>query len=350
MSGPRDDPKVSLVLATYNRAGRLARLLDDVETQTLAPEAFEVVVCVDGSTDDTEEVLAAWASRAPFHLSVQVQSNQGQARARHEAIQRAAGQRVLMVDDDMELAPGLLEAHLRAAGADPARAVVLGRIRPEPGWRRRPLHEAVREHSLADSRRSGERVLNASSLLGGNVSMPRALYLAVGGFDSSLRLDEDRELGLRLERAGGVFVYDEDAWTVHRSDVGTYEQWEARQYEYGRSAVRIWEKHGRDPYVHPLRNFVNGSRANHVVVRLLAPRDRSARAGTRLLRRLGDGLARLRLLRLGIATHKAIVAVQYHVGVRHALGSWKALLAAADTFRRDPEGPPGPTGRGATKP
>lgn len=345
-------PDISVVLPTYNRAGRLSRLLGDLERQTLAPTAFEVVVWVDGSTDETGEVVDAWRERAAFALRVHEGPNRGQATARHEAILRAAGPRVLMVDDDMELAPVLLEAHLRAAVGDPGRAIVVGRIHPAAGWRRRPLHEVVREHSLDDGhrpRRGSGAGLDASAMLGGNVSVPRALYLAVGGFDLSLRLDEDRDLALRLERAGGVFVRAGDAWTVHHSDVGGYGQWEARQREYGRAAVRIWAKHGRDPFAHPLRNFVNGSRANRLAVRLLARDDRSARAGAFVLRSAGEALFRLGLLTPAIATHKAIQAVQYHVGVRQELGSWRGLRAAAAAFRADPDRPEGPTGQGTCR-
>ena len=86
----------------------------------------------------------------------------------------------------------------------------------------------------------------------GNVSMPRALYFRAGGFDPTMPLDEDRDLGVRLERAGGVLIFGKDAWAVHRSDMGSYEAWERQQYEYGIVAVRMWEKYGRDLYLHPL--------------------------------------------------------------------------------------------------
>ena len=67
---------VSLVIATYNHARFLGEALDSAVAQTL--EGVEVVVVDDGSTDDTEAVLARYGGR----LRVIRQSNRGLAAAR----------------------------------------------------------------------------------------------------------------------------------------------------------------------------------------------------------------------------------------------------------------------------
>jgi glycosyltransferase involved in cell wall biosynthesis len=335
-------PEISLVIATYDRAGPLARVLEDVERQTLDASAFEVVVCVDGSTDTTAQVLQAWTERARFRLVTLQQENRGQARARDNAIRHAAGARIAIVDDDMELSESFLEEHLRAAAHDPERLVVLGKITADDAPEGKPLYEALRdEHMLRGHPQfeSGAKSVDARGFATGNVSMPRTLYDAAGGFDPAMRLDEDRDLGVRLERAGGRLVFAKDARAVHRSDMGSYEVWERQQYEYGAVAVRIWEKYARDPYVHPLRNFVEGSVANHVAVRLLSRWDWSARAGSRVLRRTGECLDRTGMHKPALATHKAILAIQYHLGVKHGLGSWSALLAAARDFEQSANRP-----------
>jgi glycosyltransferase involved in cell wall biosynthesis len=347
-----EQKRISLIIATYNRAKPLERLLGDMARQTLPREAFEVVVCVDGSTDGTGEVLERLRTTAPFPLVALYQENQGQSVARHQAIIHASGQRVVVVDDDMELSPGFLQAHLDAAQSDPSRVVVIGKVVPESGWQRKPLYEAVREHSmmlLHERLETGAQAPSATAFVTQNVSMPRRLYLDVGGFDASLRLDEDRELGMRLERAGGLLVFSPEASAVHRSDVGSYDKWEQRQYEYGKFAVQIWEKYGRDPYLHPLRNLINGNPANRAAVNLLSRWDWAAKRGSRFLRELGERLANAGLLTPGLATHKAILAVQYHLGVKHALGSWTSLRNEADAFKKDPHRPHEPTGRGTTR-
>ena len=56
-------PLVSVVLATYNRAYVLEDTLRMVLAQTLGD--FELIVCDDGSTDETPTVMAEWATRDP---------------------------------------------------------------------------------------------------------------------------------------------------------------------------------------------------------------------------------------------------------------------------------------------
>ena len=52
-------PKVSVVIATYNRAGLLGETLDTVRQQEF--EDFEVIVVDDGSTGDTKKCCAPTA-------------------------------------------------------------------------------------------------------------------------------------------------------------------------------------------------------------------------------------------------------------------------------------------------
>jgi glycosyltransferase involved in cell wall biosynthesis len=46
---PRVPPEVSVVVATRNRSGRLAALLDSLKRQTLERDRFEVIVVDDAS-------------------------------------------------------------------------------------------------------------------------------------------------------------------------------------------------------------------------------------------------------------------------------------------------------------
>src|SRR5438270_1068769 len=57
------EPLVSVVVSTYNRPDRLARLLSALCAQTLPRAAFEVVVVDNGSGPETGAVLARESSR-----------------------------------------------------------------------------------------------------------------------------------------------------------------------------------------------------------------------------------------------------------------------------------------------
>jgi hypothetical protein len=63
----------SIAMATYNGARFLREQLSSLAEQTVLPA--ELVVCDDGSRDETLAILAAFATRAPF--AVRVESNPG---------------------------------------------------------------------------------------------------------------------------------------------------------------------------------------------------------------------------------------------------------------------------------
>jgi glycosyltransferase involved in cell wall biosynthesis len=281
-----------------------------------------------------------------FPLRYEFQQNAGQSVARHRAIISATTPWICVVDDDMDLLPEFVAEHLIALRAGTSKTVVIGRVIPEEGWENAPLYEAVRtSHMLAwhELLADGSREPWGHTLVTQNVSFAREFYLAVGGFDERLRLGEDSELGLRFEFAGARFVFGDKAAAIHRSRVGSYDAWLRRSVEYGRVGVYIYEKLGRDTRAHPLRNLVNGSRLNAAAVYLLCWSDPVARAGIGALRRTGNGLRHIRLAQPAIATHKAILALGFHLGVKSALGSWGRVLQAKRAFASAADAPRDPT-------
>jgi glycosyltransferase involved in cell wall biosynthesis len=344
-------PVIAVVLATYNRARPLEHLLQALERQTIARDAWEVVVVVDGSKDDSEGVLARWVARGTLPLQFLVQNNAGQSVARHNGILHSSAEHVIVIDDDMEVCREFVEEHLAASRKAPGKVVVIGKVVPEKTFMKKPLFTAVGEHHLLllhARLEQGEQPPTATAFVTQNVSFPRRLYLDRGGFDASLRLDEDRELGIRLERAGAMFVFAPKAWAIHHSDVGSYEKWSRRHYEYGKYALQVWEKHGQSPLLHPLRNYVDGSRLNRLLVTIVCAGDVRSKVAESALRWMGNTLQRLEIFEPAIYTHKAIQAVRYHQGLRDALGSWGSLRRMEGEYVASPDRPRKPTGAGAT--
>ena len=249
-------PRVSVVLATYNRLPILLRLLEQLGKQTLPGREFEVVVVDDGSKVPVAPQVEQL--KTPYKLTVVAQKNAGAAAARHRGVVEARGEILVLLDDDMQLPDTFLEEHLRwHTGEVPT--CVLGRYRSDPDIEKMPLFErwyALRWEAWADEFARGWQP-TGMSLCTGNVSMRRQDYLDVGGFDLKLDRSEDAELGLKLEAHGVRLVYSEDAFTWHGSDHTAPEVWMRRAFRYGICDTRISRMHPRPPHADPWRFWFN---------------------------------------------------------------------------------------------
>ena len=338
-------PKLAIVAATYKRPGALATLLGSLRTQRLGADVFEVCIVVDGIDEYEHEyrrVLEDTKARSGFRLTYAFQSNAGPSVARNQAIGLTSAPWLCIVDDDMDLAPTFLEAHLEALQAGGEDTVVIGRVVPEDGWEWQPLYEAMRTKGMLkmhEALATGLRSPEPAAFVTQNVSLSRRMYQDVGKLDEQLRLAEDTELGFRLQFAGARFVFEPRASAVHRSRIGSYEGWLSRQLQYGKTAIQIYEKLGRDPAAHPLRNLVTGSTLKSLAVYATCWSDPLAHTTIGGLRFLGVCLHRLGLVAPAIGTHNAIMAVAYHLGLKESLGSWKAVLNEARSFAVTPGRP-----------
>lgn len=95
-------PLVSVVIPTYNRAGALRRCLDSLTRQTTGD--FEVLVCDDGSTDDTAEVVREYADILDITYT-SAENSGGPARPRNRGVALARSPYVAFLDSDDWWAP-----------------------------------------------------------------------------------------------------------------------------------------------------------------------------------------------------------------------------------------------------
>jgi len=201
-------PSISVVAPTYQRRGALPAF---VEPLLHEPELHELVMAVDGSTDGSAEWLDERALDDP-RLKVLRLPNRGVPPARQAGIEAATGDVVLLMDDDVIAAPGLVAGHLHHH-LDDAPRLVLGYMpnaweELPPGRRgiARIYHRAYEAH-VDRFARDPEFVLQG--LWGGNLSMRREDFLRVGIENLSVtRGQDDREFGMRCLKAGiaGVFA------------------------------------------------------------------------------------------------------------------------------------------------
>jgi glycosyltransferase involved in cell wall biosynthesis len=197
--------ELSIIIPTYNRSQLLSVCLAALARQTEPADHFEVIVVVDGSTDDTREMLLRLET--PYRLRVLVQANRGPGAARNAGLAGAAGDYCLFLDDDIVAEPELVRAHLRLQRSRPS-VVGLGRVATTPV---KTAHGFVRHCAQEWTRHSRQNERPTFlDCWGANVCAPRKAVQAVGGFAPDLHYGEDVELGYRLEGLGLSFASVEE--------------------------------------------------------------------------------------------------------------------------------------------
>lgn len=90
-------PIVSVVIPSYNAADYIAQTLESVLAQTLTD--LEVIVVDDGSTDNTRDIVAAFAHKDP-RVTLVEQANQFAGVARNNGMSKARGKYLYFLDAD----------------------------------------------------------------------------------------------------------------------------------------------------------------------------------------------------------------------------------------------------------
>ncbi|AQS51230.1 glycosyl transferase [Paenalcaligenes hominis] len=91
----------TVLTPTYNRAHTLHRVYESLCEQTY--QDFEWVVVDDGSTDDTQELVAIWQQEAVFPIHYIWQNNQHKKVAFNRGVQAAQGELIVALDSDDRL-------------------------------------------------------------------------------------------------------------------------------------------------------------------------------------------------------------------------------------------------------
>lgn len=318
--GPSDPPVLTVVVPTFNRQDRLARVLDALGAQR-CEEPFEVVVVSDGSTDGTDEYLRELDTT--LDLRGFFQPNGGPAAARNRGIEAARSELILFVDDDVIPASNLVQAHLDAHHRLGPDFVVIGPMR-DPADHRMTSWVAWEQEMLAkqyDAMEAAQWRATARQFYTGNASLPTGLVRRAGGFDTDFTRAEDIELAFRLHDLGARFAYVAEATGWHYAE-RSYESWCAAAYAYGRNDVRFGRDRDR-PQIFALIAWTFSQR-NHLLkmVALTAIHStRLARAERWLFERLVVPYPSPRRRRIVRYALSAVYAERYYRGLTDEVGS-----------------------------
>ena len=118
-------PSVTILLAVYNEGRNLPGKLMNLAALDYPTELLDMIVVSDNSTDETDEILAAW--EGPRRRSIKLPIHQGKAAALNAGAAEASGEIIVFTDARQVIEPSAL-SKLIANFADPRVGCVSGEL------------------------------------------------------------------------------------------------------------------------------------------------------------------------------------------------------------------------------
>jgi glycosyltransferase involved in cell wall biosynthesis len=163
---------ISVAMCTYNGSRFLAGQLESIGRQTTRPS--ELIICDDGSTDSTAEIVRAFSEEAPFPVRfIRNEVKLGSTKNFEKAILRCSGDAIALCDQDdvwqkdkLEWVTRVLESEPDVGGVFSDALLIDENSRPMPGtlWQR--LQVTPRMRADLNSRSGALLLLERSAVTG----------------------------------------------------------------------------------------------------------------------------------------------------------------------------------------
>jgi len=198
--------RVSVVVPTYDRADVLPRTIESVLAQS--HDDLELLVCDDGSTDETERIVAGYDDGRVRYLPGE---NRGANAARNRGIEAASGELVSFLDSDDEYHQSHLERVVGALHGEPSDCA--GAFTSYRKVRDGKPYDLIR----ARDGRVAHGDLRRANVVGGFscTTFRATVFDRVGPLREDLASSQDYEFFLRVSREHYLVGIPEVLVTVH---------------------------------------------------------------------------------------------------------------------------------------
>lgn len=262
----------SVIIATYNGAHKIPHLLQALMRQTISD--FEIVVVIDGSSDNTMSVVQEF-SREFKSLQIVEQVNSGRSKVRNRGVAAAGGELLIFYDDDMVPFGGSIARHvqLHSDGID---KLVSGNPVELIGSDKTDIqnYKASRTANWVMKYIDPLSQLRLENLFfsAANCSVRRSVFEKLNGFDENLTDAEDYDLARRSLQLGIPVFFDKNNTAVHQ-DMITTRSYVFRQRKYAKAHERLGMSRrlpDTEPYIRrKLKRLVYRVFANPMWIRLV---------------------------------------------------------------------------------
>ena len=119
-----ESPRITVIMGIYNCADTLIEALESLETQTY--KRFKVVLCDDGSKDNTLEVAQKWAEMHPNYIVIRNEHNMGLNATLNHCLEYVDTEFVARMDGDDRSLPHRFKQEVNFLDEHPDFAIVSG--------------------------------------------------------------------------------------------------------------------------------------------------------------------------------------------------------------------------------
>ena len=263
--------KYSIIVPVYNRPDEVDELLQSLTEQEL--KDFEVVIVEDGSQKPCKDVCDKFANILDLHYYVK--ENGGPGQARNYGAERSKGEWLIILDSDVVLPKGYLQAvenglsvecrvesvefaaakNKAEASSDDSNhnstlytlhstlAAFGGPDASHPSFT--PVQKAI-SYSMTSffttgGIRGGKKKLDKFYPRSFNMGIRRDVYLKLGGF-SKMRFGEDIDFSYRIVEAGYNPQLFPDAWVWHKRRTD-FRKFFRQVYNSGIARINLEKRH-----------------------------------------------------------------------------------------------------------
>ncbi len=230
--------KYSIIVPVFNRPDEVDELLESLSNQT--HKDFEVIIVEDGSVKTCKDVCDKYADILVLYYYAKENSGPGQSR--NYGAERANGDYLLILDSDVVLPEGYLQAVEDALRQNPVEAFG-GPDAAHSSFT--PVQKAI-SYSMTSffttgGIRGGKAKLDKFYPRSFNMGIRRDVYLQLGGF-SKMRFGEDIDFSYRIVEAGYRPQLFPDAWVWHKRRTD-FRKFFRQVYNSGIARINLEKRH-----------------------------------------------------------------------------------------------------------
>lgn len=231
--------KYSIIVPVYNRPDEVDELLESLTKQTL--KDFEVIIVEDGSIKPCKDVCEKYANILDLHYYAKENSGPGQSR--NYGAERSNGEWLIILDSDVVLPEGYLEAVENSLASSTSIEAWGGPDTAHPSFT--PVQKAI-SYSMTSffttgGIRGGKAKLDKFYPRSFNMGIRRDVYLKLEGF-TKMRFGEDIDFSYRIVEAGYMPRLFPEAWVWHKRRTD-FRKFFRQVYNSGIARINLEKRH-----------------------------------------------------------------------------------------------------------